>query len=247
VRHNCPLLACAARRERKSRSTSPVEGGHKGWPAQGSNLDCCVRRMWFWADRERDAAHRGQRRTGSNPTGGLFISEALHVGEQRVASSGHAGPRQCQPPPPPSRPAVAETFAFRAATQTAGRIGRRAQHAGRPSARASSARTRRTPAKADSTLQTSRQGLHPGTKRALCRSDDDGDDHRHPRQRRRGGQRPRAWRGGGKKNAHLCGELVAAAIELGLPALASNPYRLAAWMSRCGRDNPGSAPGEDIF
>jgi hypothetical protein len=42
------------------------------------------------------------------------------------------------------------------------------------------------------------------------------------------------------------GDLVTAANELGLPAVTRSPYRLVVRTSRCGRDNPGSTPGEDI-
>jgi hypothetical protein len=42
-------------------------------------------------------------------------------------------------------------------------------------------------------------------------------------------------------------DLVTTALELGVPPVPRGPYRLVVRTSRCGRDNPGSTPGEDIF
>jgi hypothetical protein len=52
--------------------------------------------------------------------------------------------------------------------------------------------------------------------------------------------------GGAVEKNSIFGDLFTAASELGLPAVTRSPYRLVVRTSRCGRDNPGSTPGEDI-
>jgi hypothetical protein len=53
--------------------------------------------------------------------------------------------------------------------------------------------------------------------------------------------------GGAAGKNSICWDLVTAATELGWPVVTRSPYRLVVRTSRCGRDNPGSTPGEDIF